>query len=108
MWFLTPPIFLAHLGASAFSSRSLRLMGMSPPGRFVRKAGIITEIEAIFDSLSVQRSEAHFCQQCGTAMVDVETLFFLTDAERGWSVGVPVCPKCCGGSKLPAPHLAVV
>jgi hypothetical protein len=57
------------------------------------------EIEALFDGLSAQPPVVCVCKDCGSEMLQIDTVFFLSGNERGWKLPLPVCPKCDKGLK---------
>jgi hypothetical protein len=63
------------------------------------KDSIITEVEHLFEALGSRTRQVHFCETCGSQMVEVATPFVLFEGERSWTVPVPLCLKCQRESK---------
>ena len=62
--------------------------------------GIWEEVEAVLDTLCLQPPELRFCEDCGSEMVNVSTLFFFVEGERKWAIPLPLCPKCSSSTYL--------
>lgn len=51
-------------------------------------------IENLLDSFCAQSTRAHICSRCGLEMIYLDSVFFLSEGERGWNIRLPVCPHC--------------
>ena len=63
-----------------------------------KKTATHGKIERLLDKLRGEAT-ARFCPRCGSKMINVDALFFLSESHRSWNILLPVCPECAGEKK---------
>jgi hypothetical protein len=58
---------------------------------------IAKDLETLLDFLSAEPPTIGLCKNCGSKMLHVDAIFFLSDGDRGWNIPLPVCPRCEDG-----------